>query len=36
VSRDLNYGQAMRVVEVCSRQKLADGQRLGRLSFVEM
>lgn len=31
----LNYDELMRLVDVCTRQKLADGQQLTKLSFVE-
>jgi biopolymer transport protein ExbD len=31
----LSYGDLMRVIEVCSQQKLADGSTLQRISFVE-
>jgi biopolymer transport protein ExbD len=32
----LSYGALMHVVEICSRQKLASGAPLKRLSFVEL
>ena len=35
-SPNLRYGELMRVVEVCGQQRLADGNRLERLSFVEL
>lgn len=36
VGPDLRYDELMRVIEVCTRQKLRDGSRLSKLSFVEM
>jgi biopolymer transport protein ExbD len=32
----LHYDSLMNVVDICTRQKLPDGTRLGKLSFVEM
>jgi len=34
-SGNLRYEELMRVVDVCTRQTLADGTRLSKLSFVE-
>jgi biopolymer transport protein ExbD len=36
VGSDLNYEELMRVVDVCTRQRLADGSRLSKLSFVPL
>ena len=36
VGSELNYEELMRVVDVCTRQKLAGGQRLTKLSFVAL
>jgi hypothetical protein len=36
VAPDLRYEELMRVIEVCTRQRLRDGSRLSKLSFVEM
>ncbi len=36
VGPDLRYEELMRVIEVCTRQRLRDGSRLSKLSFVEM
>jgi len=36
VGSELNYEELMRVVDVCTRQKLAGGQRLTKLSFVPL
>ena len=35
VAGDLRYDELMRVVEVLARQKLPDGKKLSKLSFVE-
>jgi biopolymer transport protein ExbD len=32
----LNYGELMRVMDVCSRQTLSDGKKLDRLSLLEL
>jgi biopolymer transport protein ExbD len=36
VGPDLRYEELMRVIDVCARQKLQDGSKLSKLSFVEM
>jgi biopolymer transport protein ExbD len=36
VAPDLRYEELMRVIEICTRQKLPDGSRLSKLSFVQM
>jgi hypothetical protein len=36
VGQDLRYDELMKVIEVCTRQKLPDGSRLSKLSFVEV
>ena len=36
VGPELRYDELMRVIEVCTRQRLPDGSRLSKLSFVEM
>jgi len=36
VSANLNYEELMQVIDVCTRQKLAEGQRLSKLSFVQL
>jgi biopolymer transport protein ExbD len=36
VGPDLRYDELMRVIEICTRQKLPDGSKLSKLSFVEM
>lgn len=36
VSPDLRYDELMRVVEVCTKQKLQDGSKLAKLSFVDL
>jgi biopolymer transport protein ExbD len=32
----LKFGRIMRIVDMCARQKLPNGQKLGKLSFVEI
>ena len=36
VSPQLRYEELMKVIDVCTRQKTADGQNLHKISFVEM
>lgn len=36
VGGDLYYQQLMRVIDVCTRQKLPSGEKLTKLSFVEL
>jgi biopolymer transport protein ExbD len=36
VSSELNYSALMKVVDVCSRQRLSTGERLTKLSFVPL
>jgi biopolymer transport protein ExbD len=36
VGQALRYEELMRVIEVCTRQRLRDGSKLSKLSFVEM
>jgi biopolymer transport protein ExbD len=36
VDSRLHYGPLMQVIDVCTRQKLADGEPLSKLSFVEL
>jgi biopolymer transport protein ExbD len=36
VSPKLRYEELMKVIDVCTRQKTADGQNLHKISFVEM
>lgn len=36
VGQELRYEELMRVIEVCTRQRLRDGSKLSKLSFVEM
>jgi len=36
VGSKLRYDELMKVVDVCTRQKLADGKKLSKLSFVEL
>jgi biopolymer transport protein ExbD len=36
VGKDLAYGELMKIVEVCTRQKMADGTKVNKISFVEI
>ncbi len=36
VGSDLHYDQLMRVIDICTRAKLPNGERLSKLSFVEL
>lgn len=36
VGQDLRYDELMRIVDVCSRQKLDNGEPMTRISFVEL
>jgi hypothetical protein len=36
VAPNLRYEELMKVIDVCTRQKMADGQLLRKISFVEM
>jgi biopolymer transport protein ExbD len=36
VGKTLNYGELMRVIDVCTKQKMADGKPVNKISFVEL
>jgi biopolymer transport protein ExbD len=36
VDSRLHYGPLMQIIDICTKQKLADGQPLSKLSFVEL
>jgi biopolymer transport protein ExbD len=36
VDRKLHYGDLMRIIDVCTRQKTADGSELEKISFAEL
>ena len=36
VGSRLRYEELMKVIDVCTRQKLPDGTKLGKISFVEL
>ena len=36
VGKRLHYGELMKVIDVCTRQKMADGTAVGKISFVEV
>lgn len=36
VGKNLNYGELMKVVDVCSRQKMSNGKLVNKISFVPL
>jgi biopolymer transport protein ExbD len=36
VGTNLNYGELMKIVEVCTKQKMSDGKPVSKISFVEL
>jgi len=36
VGKQMNYGDLMKIVDVCTRQKMPDGKLLSRISFTEL
>ena len=36
VGKTLNYGELMRIIDVCTKQKMADGKPVNKISFVEL
>jgi biopolymer transport protein ExbD len=36
VGKALNYGELMKIIEICTRQKMADGKPVNKISFVEL
>jgi len=36
VGKTLNYGELMRIIDVCTKQKMADGKPVNKISFVEV
>ena len=36
VGKTLNYGELMRIIDVCTRQKMGDGKSVNKISFVEL
>lgn len=36
VGKSLGYGELMRIIEVCTKQKMADGTPVNKISFVEL
>jgi len=36
VGKTLDYGELMKIVEVCTKQKMSDGKPVTRISFVEL
>ncbi len=35
VGKTLDYGELMRIIDVCTRQKMSDGKPVNKISFVE-
>jgi len=36
VGKNLDYGELMKIIDVCTRQKMADGKPVNKISFVEL
>jgi biopolymer transport protein ExbD len=36
VGKSLDYGELMRIVEICTKQKMSDGKPLNKISFVPL
>ena len=36
VGKSLNYGELMKLIDVCTRQKMADGKKVTKISFIEL
>ncbi len=36
VGKTLDYGELMKIIDVCTRQKMADGKPVNKISFVEL
>jgi biopolymer transport protein ExbD len=36
VGKSLDYGELMKVIDVCTKQKMADGKAVNKISFVEL
>jgi biopolymer transport protein ExbD len=36
VGKALNYGELMKIIDVCTRQKMADGKPVNKISFIEL
>jgi biopolymer transport protein ExbD len=36
IGKQLNYGELMKIVEVCTKQKMSDGKQLSKISFAEL
>jgi biopolymer transport protein ExbD len=36
VGKTLDYGELMRIIDVCTRQKMADGKPVNKISFIEL
>jgi hypothetical protein len=36
VGKSLDYGELMKIIDVCTKQKMADGKPVNKISFVEL
>jgi biopolymer transport protein ExbD len=36
VGKALSYGELMKIIDVCTRQKMADGKPVNKISFIEL
>jgi biopolymer transport protein ExbD len=36
IGKQLNYGELMKIVEICTKQKMSDGKQLSKISFAEL
>jgi len=36
VGKSLNYGELMKIIDICTKQKMADGKPVNKISFIEL
>ena len=36
IGKALSYGELMKIIDICTRQKMADGKAVNKISFVEL
>lgn len=36
VGKSLDYGELMKIIDVCTKQKMADGKAVNKISFIEL
>jgi biopolymer transport protein ExbD len=36
VGKSLNYGELMKIIDVCTKQKMSDGKPVNKISFIEL